>query len=141
MRNDAQDPEAWFDYAGQDLVRACKRFVEGDHMDCTNHLQQCAEKAMKGKLIGGGWSLQKTHNLAALLKELRVQGLDCSWYSDAADILTTEYIADRYPGFDDPPPSVEELRQFIADTTKLFETLTGRKYAGPSLPPPAPVGD
>jgi HEPN domain-containing protein len=134
MRNDPFDPESWYDYGGQDLERAHKRFAEGDLMDCAHHLQQSAEKAMKGKLISLGWQLQKTHNLAALLKELRSHGLDFSWFSDAADILTTEYIADRYPGFDDAPPAATELRGFVEGTTKLFETLTGRKYNGPSLP-------
>ena len=134
MRNDPLDPESWFDYAEEDLVRAYKRFAEGDYMDCAHHLQQCAEKAMKGRLIGLGWSLQKTHNLAYLVKDLRSRGLDFSWFSGAADVLTTEYIADRYPGFDDAPPSPDELRGFVGDTTKLFETLTGRKYNGPPLP-------
>ena len=135
MRNDPHDPESWYDYAEEDLKRAYKRFVEGDYMDCAHHLQQCAEKAIKGKLIGLGWQLQKTHNLAALLKELRVHGLELFWFSDAADILTTEYIADRYPGFDDAPPDAGELRGFVGDTKKLFENLTGRKYNGPTLPP------
>jgi len=134
MRNDPLDPESWFDYAEQDLARAHKRFAEGDYMDCAHHLQLSAEKAMKGKLIGLGWSLQKTHNLAYLVKDLRTRGLDFSWYSNAADVLTTEYIADRYPGFDDAPPSPGELRTFVTDTAKAFEDLPGRKYSGPLLP-------
>lgn len=135
MRNDPLDPESWYDFAQEDLVRVYKRFAEGDYMDCAHHLQQCAEKAMKGKLIGLGWSLQKTHNLAYLIKDLRSRGFDFSWYSDAADVLTTEYIADRYPGFDDAPPSPAELRTFVSHTTKVFEALSGRKHAGPALPP------
>lgn len=134
MRNDPLDPESWFDFAEQDLVRAYKRFAEGDYIDCAHHAQQCAEKVMKGKLIGLGWQLQKTHNLAYLLKDLRSYGLELPWFSDAADTLTTEYIADRYPGFDDAPPDADELHGFIEDTTKLFENLTGRKYNGPNLP-------
>jgi HEPN domain-containing protein len=137
MRNNPLDPESWFDYAEQDLVRAHKRFAEGDAMDGAHHLQQCAEKVMKGKLIGLGWPLQKTHNLTALLKELRAHALDIDWFTDAADVLTVEYIADRYPGFDDAPPSADELRKFATDTTTLFESLSGRKYTGPpSLPSP-----
>lgn len=134
MRNDPHNPESWFDYAEEDLARAYKRFAEGDHMDCAHHLQQCAEKAMKGKLIGLGWSLQKTHNLAYLLKELQTRGSTLSWFSKAADTLTTEYIADRYPGFDDALPTPGELREFVVETTKLFENLSGRKHAGPPLP-------
>jgi HEPN domain-containing protein len=134
MRNDPLDPESWFDYAEEDLTRACKRFPECDYRDCAHHAQQCAEKAMKGKLIGLGWQLEKTHNLAHLLKDLGKYGLDLAWFSGAADILTTEYIADRYPGFDDAPPDAAELREFVGHTAKLFEMLTGRKYNGPPLP-------
>lgn len=134
MRNDPRDPESWYDYGEQDLLRAHKRFAEGDYMDCAHHLQQCAEKAMKGRLIRLGWPLQKTHNLAALLKELHSRGLDLGWFSDAADVLTTEYIADRYPGFDDQPPDAAELRAFVQDTRRLFEQLSSRHYAGPELP-------
>lgn len=134
MRNNPRDPGSWYDYAEQDLLRAYKRFVEGDHQDCAHHLQQCAEKTMKGRLISLGWQLQKTHNLAALLKELRSRGLDLGWFSDAADVLTTEYIADRYPGFDDAPPDTAELRGFVQETRRLFEQLSSRRYAGPELP-------
>ncbi len=31
----------------------------------------------------------------------------------------------------------DELRGFVEDTTKLFETLAGRKYGGPPLPTPS----
>ena len=133
MRNDPRDQESWFDFAEQDLIRAHKRFVEEDLTDCAHHLQQAAEKVMKGRLIGLGWQLQKTHNLAALLKELCTLGLDFMWFSDAADLLTTEYIADRYPGFDDAPPDNAMLREFIGNTTRLFEELSRRNYAGPRL--------
>jgi len=45
----------------------------------------------------------------------------------------TEYIANRYPGFDDQPPHLTELREFVKNTRKLFELLSARKYAGPEL--------
>ena len=134
MQTDAKNPQHWFDFAGEDLVRAHRRFTEGDFKDCLFHLQQCAEKAMKGKLVALGWPLQKLHDLAALSVALQSYNIDCAWFEETADVLATEYIADRYPGFDDAPPDAIELRSFIADTTKLFENLTGRKYGGPPLP-------
>ena len=89
---------------------------------------------MKGRLIASGWALQKIHDLAALGVALQSHGVDCSWFEETADVLATEYIADRYPGFDDHPPDPADLREFVADTLKLFETLSGRKYGGPELP-------
>ena len=139
MPTDARDPQAWFDIAAKDLGRAHRRFAEGDIGDCLFRLQQCAEKAMKGKLLSLGWKLQKTHELGLLLLELKSKQLDCSWFETAADVLETEYISDRYPGFVDQPPDTATLRGFIVDTVKLFESLTNRKYNGHPLPPEQPA--
>lgn len=135
MRTDEKNPQHWFDFAEEDLVRAYRRFGEGDFKDCLFHLQQCAEKAMRGKLIALGWGLRKIHDLAPLIVALAGFGEDCSWFEDTADVLATEYIANRYPGFEDSPVTPAELRTLILNTTKLFEQLTGRKYRGPLLPP------
>jgi HEPN domain-containing protein len=59
MVTDARNPEEWFDLAARDLTRAHRRWAEGDYEDCLFHLQQCAEKAIKGKLVQLGWRLQK----------------------------------------------------------------------------------
>ena|ERR1051325_3053502 len=134
MLTDAKNPQHWFDIAEEDLTRAHRRFSEGDFKDCVFRLQQCAEKTMKGKLIALGWPLQRTHDLAVLIVALQSYQVDCAWFEETADVLATEYIADRYPGFDDAPPEADELREFVGETTKLFETLTARKYTGPPLP-------
>ncbi|MCS7337861.1 MAG: HEPN domain-containing protein [Verrucomicrobiae bacterium] len=134
MRSEAKNPQNWFDFAEEDLVRAYRRFSEGDFSDCLFHLQQCAEKAMKGRLIALGWQLQKIHDLAPLIEELATAGVDCRWFDESADVLATEYVATRYPGFEDAPVATEELRTLVLNTTKLFEQLTGRTYSGPPLP-------
>jgi HEPN domain-containing protein len=134
MLTDPKNPQHWFDFAEKDLLRAHRRFVEPDFIDCLFHLQQCAEKAMKGRLVSAGWALQKTHDLGALSASLFAHGIDCSWFEETADVLATEYIADRYPGFNDEPPDAAELRGFVQDTRRLFEELSGRKDAGPELP-------
>ena len=133
MLTDARNPEHWFDFAERDLARACRRFAEGDYEDCLFRLQQCAEKVLKGKLIALGWKLQKVHDLGSLIVALGSYGIDCSWFEPAADVLATDYIADRYPGFDDTPPDAIELRGFVTDTTSLFERLSGRRHTGPRL--------
>ena len=48
MATDAKNPEHWFDFASDDLIRAYRRFAEGDYVDCLFHLQQSAEKVFKG---------------------------------------------------------------------------------------------
>ena len=119
MLTDAKNPQHWFDFAQEDLVRAHRRFAEADFKDCIFRLQQSAEK---------------THDLAVLSVALQSYQVGCAWFEETADVLATEYIADRYPGFDDAPPEAHELRGFVGDTTKLFETLTGRTYNGPPSP-------
>lgn len=134
MRSDPRDPQVCFDLAEQDLTWASKRLAEGGFPDCAHHPQQCAEKALKVRLIGRGRQLQKTHNLAFLLKAAEPHGLDFGWFADAADTLTAEYVADRYPRFDDAPLAPDELRELLAQAVRLFEGLAGRKYTGPTLP-------
>ncbi len=134
MQTDPKNPQHWFDLAEKDLGRAYRRYAEPDFVDCLFHLQQCAEKTMKGRLVAAGWVLQKTHDLGALSTALLTYGIDCAWFEETADVLATEYIADRYPGFDDQPPDATELGEFIQHTSRLFSELTGRKYTGPELP-------
>jgi HEPN domain-containing protein len=127
MRNDPTDPEAWHDYAEADLRRSVKRLAEGDLEDCVVHLQQCAEKAMKGKLIGSGWALEKTHNLIKLADELASHGIDVDWFDKTAGLLLAGYIGDRYPGMRDDEPDATTVTAALEETRRLFEELSGRK--------------
>lgn len=126
MRHDPQDPEAWFDYAHEDLVRAEKRLIEPDVVDALFHMQQCAEKVLKGKLVGLGWDLVKTHNVTVLIKELSKKGLDFSWFEDCGDLLTAQYVIDRYPHTREPLPDSEMLDQAMEKTRRLFHEVSGR---------------
>jgi HEPN domain-containing protein len=103
---------------------------EGDAEDCLFHLQQTAEKACKGKLIELGWNLRKTHDLTELIQELEDRSVDLDFYSETAAVLTSGYIAERYPGFSDEPVELDTLREHLNLTQRLFETLSGRN--GPS---------
>ncbi len=126
MPANPRDPQVWFDFAAKDLDRACKRIAEGDAEDCLFHLQQTAEKACKGKLIELGWNLRKTHDLTELIQELEERSLNLDWYCETASVLTSGYIADRYPGFSDEPVELDSLREHLKLTQRLFETLSGR---------------
>jgi HEPN domain-containing protein len=109
MPANPRDPQVWFDFAARDLDRAVKRIAEGDAEDCLFRLQQTAEKACKGKLIQLGWNLRKTHDLTELIQELEERSLDLDWYSETAYVLTSGYIADRYPGFSDQPVELDSF--------------------------------
>jgi HEPN domain-containing protein len=126
MRNDPQDPEAWYDYAQEDLRRSARRLAEGDLSDCLVHQQQCAEKVMKGKLIAMGWVLEKTHNLIKLADELRLRGVDVDWFATTGGLLLAGYIGDRYPGVRDDAPDQEAADAALQETARLFKELSGR---------------
>jgi HEPN domain-containing protein len=126
MPSDPRDPESWYNFAEKDLARGVARFNDGDFEDSVFRLQQAAEKAMKGKLIGLGWSLEKTHNLLKLSNELDDLNIDVSWFEESADLPTTGYIVERYPGFSQFGPDPESLKKAIPEVTKLFEQLAGR---------------
>jgi HEPN domain-containing protein len=127
MPANPRDPQVWFDFAAKDLDRAHKRLAEGDAEDCLFHLQQTAEKACKGKLIELGWNLRKTHDLTQLIQELEDRSLNLDYYSETASVLSSGYIAERYPGFSDEPIDLDLLREHLKLTQRLFETLSGRK--------------
>lgn len=128
MRRDPHDPEAWFDYAEEDLRRSQRRLGEGDLSDCLVHLQQCAEKAMKGKLIGLGWPLERTHNLIKLADELAPHGIDLQWFGKTAGILLAGYIGDRYPGVQQDDLDLALVKESLEQTTRLFVQISGRSH-------------
>jgi HEPN domain-containing protein len=125
-RNDPSDPESWFDYAEEDLRRSERRFREPDLQDCLVHLQQCAQKAMKGKLIALGWPLEKTHNLVQLADELALRGIDLDWFGKTAGLLLAGYIGDRYPASVVDEIDESSVQIALAETKQLFGLLTGR---------------
>ena len=79
MKGDPADPADWQKVALIDLARARKSTGEGDLSAATLWLEQCAEKAVKGWLIGQGWALVKTHDLERLCNEVGQRGVDLSW--------------------------------------------------------------
>jgi HEPN domain-containing protein len=62
------------------------------------HCQQCAEKYLKGRLNQAGLQFSKTHDLAALLKQL--SAVEPLWMGMELALrnLTNSAVAVRYPG-------------------------------------------
>ena len=55
--------EDWFDKAAQDMRRVEILLAADDVEGAGFHLQQAAEKYLKGYLLGKGWALKRTHDL------------------------------------------------------------------------------
>ncbi len=124
MKGDPGNPADWHKVAHADLVRARKCVAENDLPAATLWLEQAAEKAAKGWLIGQGWTLIKTHDLERLALEMGLRGMDVSWFSCAAVRLRQLYFSDRYvDDSPDPEPDEAECRRLLADVERLLSNL------------------
>jgi len=124
MKGDPKNPRDWENVARQDMQRARMAFVGGDSTATFFWLEQTAEKAIKGWLIGKGWKLIKTHDLARLCGEASLYSLDLQWFIPVAERLTQLYFTDRY--VDDSPdaePDLSESHLLLEHTEKLLFVL------------------
>jgi len=99
-RRPVETPREWLRYAEQDLrvaEQAMRDELPTYHTICFL-CQSAAEKFLKGYLIAQGWTLEKTHDMAALL-EMCIEH-DPEWEALAADgaVLNEYIVAGRYPG-------------------------------------------
>lgn len=124
MKGDPRNPEAWAQVARRDFKAYGTLMASEDFHLATFCLQQASEKALKGWLIGRGWSLIKTHTLTLLQTEAQLYGLDLEWFTPTAERLTDLYFTDRYVDIaPDPEPTEEEIRQLADDVEKLLNQL------------------
>jgi HEPN domain-containing protein len=124
MKGDASDPADWLKLVRIDLARARKNSGDDDLSAATFWLEQSAEKALKGWLIGRGWALVKTHDLERLCGEVTQRGLDVSWFLRSARRLLQLYFVDRYlDDSPDPEPDEAECHRLLADVEQLVEML------------------
>ena len=91
----------WVDKAEADFGTARREFrarKSPNHDDACFHAQQCAEKYLKALLQAAGIRFAKTHNLIALLDQLRP--VDPTWelHRPALMRLGAFGVAFRYPG-------------------------------------------
>lgn len=77
------------------------------------HLQQAAEKYLKGYLLGKGWALKQTHDLEVLLNEAIVHDDGFEQYLDHCLMIREFYVQERYPFIGSPPPPRSELEGAI----------------------------
>jgi HEPN domain-containing protein len=95
-----ETPREWLRYAQGDLGVA-EREMQSQrpayHTVCFL-CQSAAEKFLKGYLIAQGWTLEKTHDMVALL--VMCTEYDAEWGAMAAEgaVLNEYVVAWRYPG-------------------------------------------
>jgi HEPN domain-containing protein len=123
MRGNPENPADWYAFGRRDLEKARKDLLAGESLYAVLLLQQAAEKLLKGKMVEVGENPEKTHNLPYLLTRLAGSGLDLEWFRETAEFLSYEYLAERYPGDFDPPPTDGEAANAADWVTKLFDQI------------------
>jgi len=123
MRGNPENPADWYAFGRRDLDKARKDLLAGESLYAVLLLQQAAEKLLKGKMVEVGENPEKTHNLPYLLTRLAGSGMDLEWFRETAEFLSYEYLAERYPGDFDPPPTDAEVANAADCVTKLFDQI------------------
>ncbi|MCX6959653.1 MAG: HEPN domain-containing protein [Verrucomicrobia bacterium] len=123
MRGRPDNPADWYAFARRDLEKAKKDLAAGESLYAVLLLQQASEKLLKGKLVDLGENPEKTHNLPYLITRIGVHGNDFERFRKTAEFLSYEYLAERYPGDFDPPPTDAEASEALADVMRLFDLI------------------
>jgi HEPN domain-containing protein len=111
MRTESRLPRDWFDKAEKDVRRVAVLLADGDVEGAGLHLQQAAEKYLKGYLLSKGWSLKYTHDLEVLLNEAMTHDERFQTYLDACIMVREFYVEERYPFIGSPPPARREFEE------------------------------
>jgi HEPN domain-containing protein len=122
MHRESKLPADWFDKADKDLQRVEILLAADDVEGAGFHLQQAAEKYLKGYLLGKGWPLKRTHDLEVLLNEAMTYDDRFQNYLDFCIMVREFYVEERYPFIGSPPPTRHELEEAI-DAIREMVTL------------------
>jgi HEPN domain-containing protein len=122
MRRESRLPGDWFEKARKDLRRVEVLLADDDIEGAGFHLQQAAEKYLKGYLLGTGWDLKRTHDLEVLLNEAMTRDHRFQRYLDTCIFVREFYVEERYPFIGSPSPARREF-EAAADTIREMVAL------------------
>ncbi len=113
MRKESRLPDDWLEKARKDIRRVQVLLADNDVEGAGFHLQQAAEKYLKGYLLGKGWLLKRTHDLEVLLNEAMTHDERFQNYLDVCIMVREFYVEERYPFIGSPPPARHELEKAV----------------------------
>ena len=117
-------PRDWFNKALKD-VRTVEILLRehGDADVAGFHLQQAAEKFLKGYLLSRGWKLERIHNLDILLNEAVQFDSDFEEFREFCEEVTDFYTFERYPFFGVPGVSLDDIARLLPSLRKLMQRV------------------
>lgn len=113
----------WFDKGARDLKRVGILLAADDEEGAGFHLQQAAEKYLKGYLLTREWRLERTHDLLYLVDEALTHDERFQEFREACRLVTQYYVEQRYPFPSSPTPPRETLEGAIACITEMVALI------------------
>jgi HEPN domain-containing protein len=117
MSGKASDPQAWIDYALEDLEVARRALATAPPIAraACFHAQQCAEKVLKAFLVCRGQKVPRIHDLDEL--RLRCTALDSAF----ADIRTDCNVLNEFGSPSRYPPDGKDLELTVDDAKEAMK--------------------
>ena len=122
-REESRRAGDWFAKARRDLKRVEAMLGIEDLEGAGLHLQQAAEKYLKGYLLAHGWRLRRTHDLEVLLNEAVRLNPQLEEFRGACQVATEFYVEDRYPFISSPSIAESEFSRVRTNILRLIETI------------------
>ena len=116
--------EEWFSKAQKDIDDA--EFLLKNNRALENiayHIQQAAEKYLKGFLIYNGWKLEKVHDLVKLLEEAIKIDKSFNRFSASMRKITNFYFESRYPTGYEIEYTKQELKKAIKESKNMINLI------------------
>ncbi len=116
--------EEWFSKGQKDIDDA--EFLLNNDRALENvayHIQQAAEKYLKGFLIYNDWKLEKIHDLVKLLEETIKIDKSFHRFSIPMRKITNFYFESRYPTGHEVQYTKQELRNAIKEIKAMINLM------------------
>ena len=123
MWRESRLSDDWFEKARKDLRRVEVLLADDDIEGAGFHLQQAAEKYLKGYLLGRGWPLKYTHDVEVLLNEAMTHDDRFQNYLDVCIMVREFYVEERYPFIGSPPPARHELEDALGTIREMIALI------------------
>jgi len=116
-------PADWFARGKADLQAAEILLAHGGDTGLAGmHIQQAVEKYLKGFLLSRGWTLERIHDLPALLDEAVTHFPELEIYRALCEEATAFYFEARYP-FPVEPPTREEVEALLRTAQEMAHRI------------------
>lgn len=114
----------WFSKGDKDIKDAEFLFKHNRALETISfHIQQAAEKYLKGFLISKGKELEMIHDLVKLLQDAIRIDSDFEQFKDIVKKVTNFYFESRYPVGYKVEYTKKEIEEALSQTKKLIKLI------------------